>query len=74
MRYVTGGLAYGSNSSSYVYTNLQGPQKSPSGGILTLSYSGVGVGWSAGAGADYKVAEKWSVIGEDLCNDPGCNI
>ena len=66
MPYLTGGLAYGSISSNYLYTNLQGSQSSPSGGVLSLSYSGLGVGWSAGAGAEYKVADNWSVTGEYL--------
>jgi outer membrane immunogenic protein len=73
--YITGGLAYGSLSTNgvsatgfgYGYDNL--PNNSSTtflGNASNASYSSLNIGWALGAGAEYKVAENWSVKGEYL--------
>jgi outer membrane immunogenic protein len=70
--YATGGLAYGEVNTSVVGTNL-----SPGNCNGFLFYcasgatSGVSVGWSAGAGAEYAFARAWAVRAEYLHLDLG---
>jgi outer membrane immunogenic protein len=60
--YITGGLAYGglSQSNNYDFVS-QSTWSNRRGNSSTVS-----VGWAAGAGAEYMVADNWSVKGEYL--------
>lgn len=83
--YVTAGLAYGglsSNFSNYEYgINLKtGPIVPPNLPIVFMGPTGtnttgatttVNVGWALGAGAEYMVADGWSVKGEYLYTSIG---
>ncbi len=72
MPYVTGGVAYGdvSLNASSTYTNIyglaQGNTPSNTSGAAGLNKSRVQVGWVAGAGAEYFVADNFSIKGEYL--------
>ena len=60
--YITGGLAYGGLSHAYAIDNVSVANwefDRGSGTAITL-------GWVAGAGAEYMVADNWSVKGEYL--------
>lgn len=67
--YITGGFAYGglsqSGMSSYYDTS------SAYGSLTTGSNNIVSTGWAAGAGAEYMVAENWSLKGEYLYTQLG---
>ena len=82
--YVTGGLAYGEISSSNHSTETSVeyvargafpfPPVStfePTGGYTRGSSASVSAGWAAGAGAEYMVADGWSVKGEYLYTSIG---
>jgi len=67
--YVTGGFAYGQLSNVLSVSNL-----SPSNGSGTMAYgsnSTVSTGWTLGAGAEYMVADNWSLKGEYLYTQLG---
>jgi opacity protein-like surface antigen len=65
--YITGGLAYGELSQS---TNVNYVDTS-SWTTFRGNSSTVSVGWAAGAGAEYMVADNWSVKGEYLFTSIG---
>lgn len=70
MPFISGGFAYGQLSSSasslsYGY-GVSGNIFTKSGDTGSASYSIVRAGWALGAGAEYMVAENWSVKGEYL--------
>jgi len=72
MPYVTGGLAYGNLSASGSVANIFGygsngnGYRNDFGTTAGSNYSSVKVGWAAGAGGEYRVADNWSVKGEYL--------
>lgn len=74
--YITGGFAYGSVSNNslglqqFIYANNSGGQ-SVSFGNATTNSSGLTTGWVVGAGAEYIVADNWSVKGEYLFTQLG---
>lgn len=70
MPFISGGFSYGQLSSSasslsYGY-GVSGNVFTKSGDTGSASYSIVRAGWALGAGAEYMVAENWSVKGEYL--------
>jgi outer membrane immunogenic protein len=82
--YVTGGLAYGevrSNINSYAYsTTIKASATTagqisntltPTGNYSLGSASAITVGWAAGAGMEYMVADNWSIKGEYLYTSIG---
>jgi len=66
--YVTGGLAYGEVSASNTLTHT-----TPNGlsGFGAASITDTRAGWTAGAGAEWMIAPKWSVKAEYLHYDLG---
>ena len=72
MPYLTGGFAYGGVSSNSLASQLSnGTYASQSGSINAGNNSSVQVGWAAGAGAEIKVADHWSIRGEYLFTQLG---
>lgn len=74
--YITAGFAYGNVSNDSlglqqnIYANNSGGQ-SVSFGSATTNSSELTTGWAAGAGAEYIVADNWSVKGEYLFTQLG---
>jgi outer membrane immunogenic protein len=77
MPFISAGFAYGSLSQKENYSlvdtygvyDVSPPNyyyQVASGSVSDRSNSSVSFGWTAGAGAEYKVAENWSVKGEYL--------
>lgn len=74
MPYATGGIAYGQITSNglntqvsdYSFTSSSYSYLSGARVLGNSNYSSVNFGWSAGAGAEYLVADHWSVKGEYL--------
>ena len=77
MPFISAGFAYGSLSQkdNYALVDIYGVYDNDgtgyyyqvaSGSTSDKSNSSVSIGWTAGAGAEYKVAENWSVKGEYL--------
>ena len=78
MPYLTGGFAYGGVSDNSLTSQLanQGAYSGSSGSfqngtINASSNSSVQIGWAAGAGAELKVADHWSLRGEYLFTQLG---
>ncbi len=75
MPYVTAGLAYGNISTSTdinsLYAQGNSTQSWVSNSNLSSSFGNVQFGWAAGAGAELKVADHWSVKGEYLYTSIG---
>jgi len=80
MPYFTGGLAYGNTSIDTNYTSLSsqyyGPpnwtaQTNNYGTVVSGVFGNVQAGWAAGAGAEFKVADNWSLRGEYLYTSIG---
>lgn len=68
--YVTGGFAYGGLSNTVNIASIN-PSFGSLNQITTGSSSTTGLGWAAGAGAEYMVADNWSVKGEYLFTSLG---
>jgi outer membrane immunogenic protein len=72
--YISGGFAYGGLSSTNLINSMSLMSFSNGGSTYGSNYSTIGggfnnnisVGWAAGAGAEYKAAENWSLRGEYL--------
>lgn len=80
MPYITGGFAYGGVTSNSLTSQLSTSRTTDSnsyissannGTINSGSNSSIQVGWVAGAGAELKVAENWSIRGEYLFTQLG---
>lgn len=74
--YITGGFAYGGLSNTINAVTAGASFLSPFNGatsnsFITGSNSTVGLGWAAGAGAEYMVADNWSLRGEYLFTSIG---
>ena len=67
--YATGGLAYGqlsSKSSSSTSRTEVGPNFLPELGISGQGSISTALGWTAGAGLEYRMSDRWTVFGEYL--------
>jgi outer membrane immunogenic protein len=75
--YATGGVAYGELTSSLLSTNAANYNfnctgcSSTSGGISSGNSSTTQLGWTIGGGAEYKLADAWSIRGEYLYTSLG---
>jgi outer membrane immunogenic protein len=69
--YGTGGLAYGSASSSTGITGGETPNTGTTNIVGAGTYSAIRVGWTAGAGMEYMFAPNWTVKAEWLHYDLG---
>ncbi len=71
LTYITAGLAYGSVSNNSLGIQEYIYEGTFRGGNSTTNNTSVTTGWTAGAGAEYIVAENWSVKGEYLFTQLG---
>lgn len=69
--YGTGGLAYGSATSTTAITGAETPNTGTTNIAGLGSYSNTRVGWAAGAGLEYLFAPNWTVKAEWLHYDLG---
>lgn len=69
--YITAGLAYGNVSNNSLGVQEYIYEGTFRGGSSTTNSSSVTTGWAAGAGAEYIVADNWSVKGEYLFTQLG---
>jgi len=67
--YVTGGLAYGGANESFFLVGTP-----PATGTIPGNASTTRVGWTAGAGAEWAITDRWTVRAEYLHLDLGTDV